>query len=113
MASRGQLAYQDKVIQKHIRILCDDVAKKARGSRQAMWIAIHMVRAAYRVAHNEEPAVVEPPKWPLPNVEELGQPSAGPSYMPRTTKGKGSAGVKKATMELNAERDRVHFRKHD
>ncbi|RPB19145.1 hypothetical protein L211DRAFT_853486 [Terfezia boudieri ATCC MYA-4762] len=32
MASRGQLAYQNEAIRKHIRILCDDVAKKARGS---------------------------------------------------------------------------------
>ncbi|RPB22174.1 hypothetical protein L211DRAFT_850931 [Terfezia boudieri ATCC MYA-4762] len=87
--------------------------KKARGSRQAMWIAIHMAWAAHRVAYHGEPAVVEPPKWPLPDVKELRQPSAGPSYMPRTAKGKGSAGVKKATMELNAERDRVHSCKHD
>ncbi|RPB18147.1 hypothetical protein L211DRAFT_854413 [Terfezia boudieri ATCC MYA-4762] len=113
MAPRGQLAYQDEAIRKHIRILCDDVAKKARGSRQAMWVAIHQAWAAHRASHDGEPAVIEPPKWPLPDVEELGQPSTGPSYMPRTAKGKGSAGVKKATIESNAERERVNARKRD
>ncbi|RPB25435.1 hypothetical protein L211DRAFT_848274 [Terfezia boudieri ATCC MYA-4762] len=113
MAPQDQLAYQDKAIRKHIRILCDDKAKKARGSRQAMWIAIHMVRAAYRIAHNREPAIVEPPKWPLPDVDELEQLSARPSYMLRTAKGKESAEVKKAIMESNVERDRVHSRKHN
>ncbi|RPB27280.1 hypothetical protein L211DRAFT_846106 [Terfezia boudieri ATCC MYA-4762] len=113
MAPRGQLVYQDEAIRKQIRILCDDVAKKARGSRQAIWIAIHIARATYRVAYNREPAIVEQPKWPLPDVEELGYPSAEPSYMPRTAKGKGSAGVKKTTMESNAERDQVHSCKYD
>ncbi|RPB18500.1 hypothetical protein L211DRAFT_854063 [Terfezia boudieri ATCC MYA-4762] len=88
-------------------------AKKARGSRQAMWVAIHQARAAHRASHDGEPAVIEPPKWPLPDVEELEQPSAGPSYMPRTAKGKGSARVKKVTIDSNAERERVNACKRD
>ncbi|RPB26621.1 hypothetical protein L211DRAFT_847247 [Terfezia boudieri ATCC MYA-4762] len=113
MAPRYQLAYQDEAIQKHIRILYDDVVKKARGSRQAMWVAIQQARATHRASYDGESAVIEPPKWPLPDVEELGQPSAGPSYMPITAKGKRSAGVNKVTIELNVERERVNAQKRD
>jgi len=76
-----------------------------------MWAAIHQARAAYRDAHDGQPTFVEPTKWPLPDVQELGQPCTGPNYMPRTVRGKGSAALKKATSESNAERERVIARK--
>jgi len=47
---------------------------------------------------------------PFPDAKELGQPSAGPSYMPRNIKGKGSAALRGATLESNAERERISVR---
>jgi len=92
-------------------MLCDDIAKKARNSRQAMWAAIHQERAAYREAYDGQPTFIEPTKWPLPDVEEQVQPYMGPNYILQTVRGKGGAVLKKATSESNAERERVLARK--
>ncbi|RPB19632.1 hypothetical protein L211DRAFT_853014 [Terfezia boudieri ATCC MYA-4762] len=110
MAPRGQLEYQNESIRKHVRILCDDIAKKARTSRQGTWNVVHQARAAYQAANNGGPANIEPPKWPLPATQELGAATTGPSYMPRNPKGKGSVLLQNATTELNAEKTRVTAR---
>ena len=99
MAPRGQVNYNnDSAIRRNVRLLCDDVAKKARNSRQKMWDAVHRARVAYEAA-NPGQAITGPP---LPTLEELGRPSTGPSYMPRNPKGRPSVIVKKATAECNA-----------
>jgi hypothetical protein len=107
MAPRGQLTYHEESVRKNVRLLCDDVAKKARNSRQAMWEAVRQARAGYRGAHNAAPQHVEPAKWPLPAAQELGPPTTGPSYMPRNPKGKGGVGLRNATAESNAEKLRI------
>jgi len=69
MGPAGQRAYNDEAIQRSVRMLCDDVAKKARNSGQAMCAAIHQACAAYRDAHDGHRTFIGPPKWLLPDVE--------------------------------------------
>ena len=47
MGPRGQVGYGREEVKRHVRTLCDDIAKKARNSRQAMWEMIYAARAAY------------------------------------------------------------------
>jgi len=110
MAPRGQLEYQTEATRRHGRTICDDVAKKTPNSGQSMWSAVQQGQATYRATHNGEPANMEPTKWPLLDIAELGQPSAGPSYMPRNMKGKGGATLRGATEESNKERARIAVR---
>jgi len=110
IATHGQLEYQNEATKRHVRTLCYDVAKKARNSRQCMWSVVRQARAAYRATHNGEPANIELAKWPLPEIVELGQPSVGPSYIPRNMKGKGGVTLHGGTEQLNKERARIALR---
>ena len=51
MAPEGQVAYAREQIKWHVCRLCNDIATKARNSRQAMWERIYVVRAAYRAEY--------------------------------------------------------------
>ena len=106
MASRGQVGYGRQEVKWHVRTLCEDIAKKARSSRQAMWEMIYAARAADRAAYTGAPKIIEPPKWPLANVQELGVTSTRAAYMPRSAKGKARNSLLQATAEYNFERDR-------
>ena len=66
MAPQGQLTYNQDVIRRHVRMLYDDVAKKARNSRQSMWDTIQRARAAHRAANLGLPVTIEYRRWPLP-----------------------------------------------
>ncbi|KAF8422303.1 hypothetical protein BGX38DRAFT_1279851 [Terfezia claveryi] len=70
-----------------------------------MWEVIYRARAAHHAGNPNAPAV-EPRRWPLPDAQELGAPSTGPSYMPRNPRGRASAALLNAITESNAERDR-------
>ena len=106
MAPRGQVEYAREEVKRHVHTLCDDIAKKARNSRQAMWEMIYVARAAYRAVYPEAPEIIEPPKWPLPDVQELRVASTKAAYMPRSPKGKASNALVRATAESNFERNR-------
>ena len=110
MAPRGQLNYHKDSIRNNVRVVCEDIAKKARTSRQNMWEAIQQSRAAYRAANAMAPAHIEPLNWPLPGVEKFGQINTGPSYMPRNPRGSGSAALINATNESNLEVQRTKAR---
>ena len=66
MAPQGQLTYNEERVQKNVRLLCDDVAKMARCSRQAMWEVVRLAWEGYRSGNNGAPQHVKPQKWPLP-----------------------------------------------
>ena len=106
MAPRGQVEYAREEVKRHVRPLCDDIAKQARNSRQAMWEMIYVAREAYRTEYSEAPEIIEPPKWLLPDVQELGVAATKAAYMPRSAKGKASNTVVRATAESNFERNR-------
>ncbi|KAF8430742.1 hypothetical protein BGX38DRAFT_1277688 [Terfezia claveryi] len=110
MAPRGQLNYDTDDVRRGVRTLCDDIAKKARNSRQNMWEVIHRAYAAHCAANPNAP-VVEPHRWPLPDAQELGAPSTGPSYMLRNARGRASAALQDTTRESNTERDRRAVRR--
>ncbi|KAF8420543.1 hypothetical protein BGX38DRAFT_1280180 [Terfezia claveryi] len=78
--------------------LMQDVAKKARKSRQVMWESIADARAAYDQAN---PGVAIEPLGRLPN---MGRPTAEPPYMPM------NQGSQKARTESVAERLRAAAR---
>ena len=59
MAPRGQLTYNQDVIRRQVRMLCDDVAKKARNSRQSMWDTIQRARADHQAANHGLPVTIE------------------------------------------------------
>ncbi|KAF8432000.1 hypothetical protein BGX38DRAFT_1276980 [Terfezia claveryi] len=110
MAPRGQLNYDTDDVRQGVWTLCDDIAKKAWNCRQNMWEVIHRARAAHCAA-NPNPPVVEPRRWPLPDAQELGAPSTGPSYMLRNPRGRASVALQDATRESNTERDRRAVRR--
>ena len=82
MPPRGQLTYNQDVICRHARMLCNDVANKARNSRQSMWDTIQRARAAHRAANRGLPGTIESRRWPLPAAQELELPTTGLSYLP-------------------------------
>ena len=51
MAPRGQVGYGRQEVKRHVRTLCNDIARKARNSRQAMWEMIYAARAAYHAEY--------------------------------------------------------------
>jgi len=87
--------------------LCNDVVKKARNSQQSIWDMSYQARAAYTAANPDLEHVIEPPKWPLSDAEELGPPTMQASYMPPNLKatGKVSQTYKNTTSVSNAERE--------
>ena len=105
MAPRGQVEYAREEVKRQVPTLCDDIAKKARNSRQAIWEMIYVARAAYCAEYTEAHEIMEPPKWPLPVVQELGVASTMAAYMPRSDKGKASNAFVSATAEFNFERN--------
>ncbi|RPB18148.1 hypothetical protein L211DRAFT_854414 [Terfezia boudieri ATCC MYA-4762] len=105
MAPRGQVQYNRDVIRRNVRILCDDIAKKGRNSRQSMWDTVQRARAAHRAANPG--GVIEPLRWPLPDVQQLGQSTTGPPYMPQNPRGRAGATLLNATQESNTERARI------
>jgi len=107
MAPRGLVGYSQEEVRQNIRILCDDITKKAWNSWQSIWDMIYQARAAYTAANPDLEHVIEPPKWPLPDAQELGAPTMQASYMPRNLKatGKVSQNYKNATSVSNAERE--------
>jgi len=107
MAPRGQLTYNEEQLPKNVRLLCDEVANKARCSRQAMWDVVRLAREACRSGNNGAPQHVDPQKWPLPSSQELGPPTTGPFYMPQNAKGKLGAGLPNATTESNVKKMRA------
>ena len=106
MAPKGQLSYHNATIRQHVHTLCEDIAKKARVSRQTMWDTIAKARAAYRGANPSTPAHFESPTWRWKDVEELGRFNAGPPYMPRTPRGSGAT-LLSATAASNETKDRM------
>ena len=50
MAPQGRVGYGPEEVKRHVCTLCDDKAKKAWNSRQAMWEMIYAAPAAYRAA---------------------------------------------------------------
>jgi len=109
MALRGQLRYNRDVIWRNVRILCDDIAKQARHSRKGMWHTIQRARAARGNANLGAPAI-QLRRWTLPDDQELGQPTTGPSYMPHNPRGRAGAALLNAINESNAERARIATR---
>jgi len=107
MAPWGLVRYSQEEVRWNVRILCDDVVKKAWNSRQSMWDMIYQARAAYTAANPDLEHVIEPPKWPLPDAQELRLPTTQASYMPRNLKatGKVSQTYKNATSASNAEKE--------
>ena len=71
MAPGVQVEYAREEVKRHVRRLCDDIAKKARNSWQAVWEMIYVARAAYRAEYPKALEIIEPHKWPLPDVQEL------------------------------------------
>ena len=71
-----------------------------------MWEMIYVVRAAHRAAYPKALVIIEPPKWPLPDVQELGVASTKAANMPRSAKGKASNPLLRTTAESNFERNR-------
>ena len=71
-----------------------------------MWEMIYTARAAYRAEYPEASEIIEPPKWPLPDAQELGVASTKAAYMPRSAKDKASNSLLRATAESNFESDR-------
>ena len=67
---------------------------------------IYVARAAYRAEYSEAPEILEPHKWPLPDVQELVVASTKAAYMRRSDKGKASNALVRATAESNFERNR-------
>ncbi|KAF8425789.1 hypothetical protein BGX38DRAFT_1279144 [Terfezia claveryi] len=108
MAPQGQVQYNRDVIRRNVRIHCDDITKKGRNSRQSMWDTVQRARAAHRAANPE--GVIEPLRWPLPDVQQLGQSSTGPPYMPQNPRGRAGATLLNATQESNTERARIAAR---
>ena len=72
MAPWGQLEYDQDKIRSSVRTICDDIGKKAHTSRQTMWEAIYIARAAYHSANPMGPKTIQPLRWPLPGAGELG-----------------------------------------
>ena len=70
MAPREQVEYAREEVKRHVRTLCDDIAKKARNKWQAMWEMIYVARAAYCAKYTAAHGIMEPLKWPLPDVQE-------------------------------------------
>jgi len=107
MAPRGLVGYSQEEVRRNVRILGDDVAKKAWNSWQSIWDMIYQARAAYTATNPDLEYVIEPPKWPLPGVQELGPPTMQAPYMPRNLKatGKVSQTYKNTTTVSNAERE--------
>ena len=107
MAPRGMLAYTtDSSIRRNVRTICDDIAKKARSSRQSMWETIFRARAGYRESNPGAPAIIEPTRWPLPGAQELGPVNTGILFMPKNARGRGIPLVN-TTAASNIERTRV------
>ena len=71
-----------------------------------MWEMIYTARAAYRAEYSEAPEIIEPPKWPVTDVQELGVASTQAAYMPRSAEGRASNSLLQATTKYNFERDR-------
>jgi len=107
MAPRGLVGYSQEEVRWNVCILCNDEAKKARNSRQSMWHMIYRARAAYTAANPDLERVIEPPKWPLPDAQELGLPTIQASYMPCNLKAtsKVSQTYKNATSASNTARE--------
>ncbi|RPB26622.1 hypothetical protein L211DRAFT_847248 [Terfezia boudieri ATCC MYA-4762] len=105
MAPRGQVQYNRDVIHRNVRILYDDIAKKGRNSRQSMWDTVQRARAAHRAANPE--GVIEPLRWLLPDIQQLGQSTTGPPYIPQNPRGRASTTLLNATQESNTERARI------
>ena len=110
MAPRGMLAYTtDSSIRRNVRTICDDIAKKARSSRQSMWETIFRARAAYRESNPRASAIIEPARWPRPGAQELGPVNTGISFMPKNARGRRIPLVN-ATAASNIESTRVGSR---
>ncbi|RPB22175.1 hypothetical protein L211DRAFT_850932 [Terfezia boudieri ATCC MYA-4762] len=105
MAPRGQVQYNRDIIRRNVRILYDDIAKKARNSRQSMWDTVQRARAAHRAANPG--VVIQPLRKPLLDINELGRSTTGPSYMPQNPRGRAGATLLNATQESNSERARI------
>ena len=107
MAPQGQVGYAGEEVKRQIRTLCDDIAKKARNSWQAMGEINYSARGAYRAEYAKVPEIIEPLKWPLLDVQDLGVASTKAAYMPRIVKGKACNSHMPATAKFNFERDRL------
>ena len=106
MVPKVQLSYHNATITQHVHTLCEDIAKKARVSRQTMRDPIAKDRAAYRGTNSSTPAHFESPTWRWKDVEELGRFNTGPPYMRRTPRGSGAA-LLSATAASNETKDRM------
>ena len=95
MALRRQINYNEQSCRSALNQLKQDVAKKVRKSRQAMWEAIADARAAIS-ADNPNIAIE-----PVDRLPDMGAPTAEPAYMPA------NQGSTKARTESAAERQRV------
>ena len=95
MTTRSQVKYNDQTYRGARNQLLQDVAKKARKSRQIMWQAIGDAQAAFTAANH---GVVIEPVSPFPH---FGNPTADPLYM---TGKQGSNNVK---TESAAQRQRM------
>jgi len=76
MAPRGQINYHEESCRSALNQLMQDVTKKVRKSRQAMWEAIADARAAF-AANNPDIAIE-----PVNQLLDMGAPTAEPAYMP-------------------------------
>jgi len=76
MAQWGQIHYHEELSQSVLNQLMQDVAKKVRKSRQAMWEAIADARAAFALPNPN--IAIEP----VDRLPDMGVPTAEPTYMP-------------------------------
>jgi len=70
---------------------------------------IQRTRAAHGAANLCAPAI-QLRRWPLPDAQELGQPTTGPSYMQQNPRGRACAALSNAINESYAERARIAAR---
>jgi len=85
MAPQRQINYHEESCRSALNQLMQNVAKKVRKSRQAMWEAIADARAAF-AANNLDIAIE-----PVDRLPDMGAPTAEPGYMPAN---QGSAKVR-------------------